>query len=163
MFVRSSGQTIEAVDAGSHLELEYELPLANSFVLLSNSSSSSSSSRETPTRSELAHAKVLWRYRKALGVVNASASEIWKATDNTLVLHATGIWQAEAAAGSLTTVSTEFELPLALGLRLPAAGLVAGAMSVSSDSRAGAVAPTLGWSPGVGAFHLRYCCCLYCY
>ena len=127
--------TSSAVAALADVDVLLSLPVLSSYYnTTSKLDSNSTSSNSSGGRSSVL---VWWRYKK--GTLDAL-----QPSSNFLVLQA------------ITHGTHTIDLSADLGIRLPAQGLQPGAISLSSDSPSGPIAPTYGWSAGLGEFYVNY-------
>jgi hypothetical protein len=91
---------------------------------------------------------VWWRYKKAHQMVSAAAAPA-VACNNCEASNFLGLQ-------AITHGPHTIELSADLGIRLPPQGLPPGVISLSSDSPSGPIAPTYGWSAGLGEFYVSF-------
>jgi hypothetical protein len=124
--------------AGADVDVLLSLPVLSSSVSYRNTTSQlDRNSTSSNSSGDSSSVLVWWRYKK--GTLDAS-----QPSSNFLVLQA------------ITLGTHTIELSADLGIRLPAQGLPPGAISISSDSPSGPIAPTYGWSAGLGEFYVKY-------
>jgi hypothetical protein len=130
--------TSSAVAALADVDVLLSLPVLASSVSYHNTTSQlDRNSTSSNSSGDSSSVLVWWRYKK--GTLDAS-----QPSSNFLVLQA------------ITHGTHTIELSANLGIRLPAQGLPPGAISLSSDSPSGPIAPTYGWSAGLGEFYVKY-------